>query len=356
MFFNKERTPVVQDLILATNDYFAKDERIREEAKARIKKDLELLGEMQKEDFYGILKAMKGLPVTIRLLDPPLHEFLPSKDGLMDEINSLPVTEENLTVIKNKIELVDIVKDLHEVNPMLGHRGCRLGLTYEEIYEMQVEAIFKAACQLKKEKVDARPEIMIPLVSMESELKLLRAMVERVADRVQEEYGVSVDYSVGTMIELPRACAAADKIAQHANFFSFGTNDLTQTTFGFSRDDAERKFFGTYIDKKIMNVSPFEMLDQEGVGTLMKLAIEKARSVKPDIKLGICGEHGGEPSSVEFCYTLGLSYVSCSPKRIPVARHASAIATLKHGAREDAKKKARKTTTKKKSGTNAKKN
>lgn len=333
MFFAPDRLPHVQDMIMATVNYFHRDEAVRAKARARVKRDIDILLKFQEEDFYGILKAMDGYTVTIRLLDPPLHEFLPHEADLMDKIKLTVPTLENLPEIKKTIEEVEIVRSLHEVNPMLGHRGCRLGLTYDELYEMQVEAIMRAACRLKKEKKNPKPDIMIPLVALEGELKQLRAMSERIAENVMKETGVKVEYHIGTMIELPRACAVADQIAQHAEFFSFGTNDLTQTTFGFSRDDAERKFFAVYADKKVMPINPFEALDQVGVGELMKMAVTKARSVRPDIKLGICGEHGGEPTSVDFCYRLGLAYVSCSPKRIPVALHASVIATLRHGSR-----------------------
>jgi len=337
MFFAEDRIPVVQEMIMATEKYYDKDERVRTEAHAKLNGALEQLLKMQREDFYGILKEMHDLPVTIRLLDPPLHEFLPSKEKIMDELNQTPMNEEHLQVIASKIKLVNIVKNLHEINPMLGHRGCRLALTYPEIAEMQIRAIFEASCQLEKEKVHVKPEIMIPVVCHANEFNPLKDLTHKVAEEVMGKWGVKIHYMVGTMVELPRACATADEIAKDAQFFSFGTNDLTQTTFGFSRDDAERKFIGTYIDKKILNVNPFEVLDRNGVGSLMKMAVEKGKSARPDIQLGICGEHGGEPSSVEFCYELGLNYVSCSPKRVPVARLAAALATLKNEAAAEPK-------------------
>ncbi|HOD42663.1 MAG TPA: pyruvate, phosphate dikinase, partial [Candidatus Wallbacteria bacterium] len=241
-----------------------------------------------------------------------------------------PMNEEHLRQIEEKIKLYNIVKNLHEINPMLGHRGCRLALTYPEIAEMQIRAIFEAACQLEKEKVHVKPEIMIPVVCHVNEFTPLKELTHRVAKEIMDKTGVKVHYMVGTMVELPRACATADEIAKEAEFFSFGTNDLTQTTLGFSRDDAERKFIGTYIDKKILNVNPFEVLDRKGVGRLMKMAVDLGKQARPNIQLGICGEHGGEPNSVEFCYELGLNYVSCSPKRVPVARLAAALSRIKN--------------------------
>jgi pyruvate,orthophosphate dikinase len=261
---------------------------------------------LQQEDFEGIFEAMAGLPVTIRLLDPPLHEFLPS----LDEAESP--------------EMARRIRALREANPMLGTRGCRLGLLYPEIYEMQVRAIIRAAAAVESRTGDAPlVEIMHPLVGFAAELKRLRELTVRTA----EEEG-DCAYLCGTMIELPRACVRADEIAEQADFFSFGTNDLTQTTLGFSRDDAEGKFLTHYLDDGILHDNPFETLDQSGVGELMELAVERARSVKPELKMGICGEHGGDPSSVAFCHRLGLEYVSCSPYRVPLARLAAAQATL----------------------------
>ena len=263
---------------------------------------------------------MAGLPVTIRLLDPPLHEFLPQTDHDIEELaKEMGVSVEALRAKNNS---------LHEFNPMLGHRGCRLGVTYPEIYEMQVQAIMEAACELTKKKVKVLPEIMIPLVGHVSELIKMRELTIKTADAVQKKYGVKVAYTVGTMIELPRACVTSDEIAQYADFYSFGTNDLTQTVFGLSRDDAGR-FLPFYVENKMLPDDPFISIDQSGVGELMKMAVEKGRKVKKDLKLGICGEHGGEPKSVEFCHRIGLNYVSCSPFRVPIARFAAAQAAIR---------------------------
>ena len=307
MFFEPERIIAVREMILADDT---------EGRKAALAKLLP----MQKGDFKGIFKAMKGLPVTIRLLDPPLHEFLPH-------------TDEELKALAHQMEVpVDKLKSrnkvLHEFNPMLGHRGCRLGITYPEIYAMQAQAIMEAACELAKQKIKVIPEIMIPLVGHVNELKMMRELVIKVADDVQKKYKIKVNYTVGTMIELPRAAITADEIAAQADFFSFGTNDLTQTTFGLSRDDAGR-FLPFYVEKGILEDDPFITLDQGGTGLMMKIAIEKGRKVKKDLKMGICGEHGGDPRSVEFCHKIGLNYVSCSPYRVPIARLAGAQAALK---------------------------
>ena len=307
MFFEPERIIAVREMILAD------DTEGRQAALAK-------LLPMQKGDFKGIFKAMKGLPVTIRLLDPPLHEFLPH-------------TDEELKALAHQIEVpVDKLKSrnkvLHEFNPMLGHRGCRLGITYPEIYAMQAQAIMEAACELAKQKIKVIPEIMIPLVGHVNELKMMRELVIKVAADVQKKYKIKVNYTVGTMIELPRAAITADEIAAQADFFSFGTNDLTQTTFGLSRDDAGR-FLPFYVEKGILEDDPFITLDQGGTGLMMKIAIEKGRKVKKDLKMGICGEHGGDPRSVEFCHKIGLNYVSCSPYRAPIARLAGAQAALK---------------------------
>ena len=309
MFFEGDRITAMRKMILA-DDYEGR------------KNALDKLLPIQREDFYGILKAMEGLGVTIRLLDPPLHEFVPNDDASQKEMaKEIGVDVEK---IKQKVE------DLHEVNPMLGHRGCRLGVTYPEITEMQARAIFEAACQLSREGVDVKPEVMVPLVGSVKELQLQKDIIVKTAEKVMEEMGVKVDYLVGTMIEVPRAALTADEIGQHAEFFSFGTNDLTQMTFGFSRDDAG-KFLGEYIDKKIFARDPFQALDQDGVGQLVKMAVEKGRSARPDLKLGICGEHGGEPSSIDFCHRVGLDYVSCSPFRVPIARLAAAQAAIRNG-------------------------
>jgi len=307
MFFGPDRIKAVRQMILS-------------ETLDGRKKALAKLLPFQKKDFLGVFKAMKGLPVTIRLLDPPLHEFLPHTDkDLKDLAKSMRV---QFAQLKAKNE------SLHEFNPMLGHRGCRLGVTYPEIYAMQAQAIMEAACQLKKKKIKVIPEIMIPLVSHVKELEAMREVVVNVANEVQKKAKIKVPYTVGTMIELPRACVTADEIAAVADFYSFGTNDLTQTVFGLSRDDAGR-FLPFYVEEGILEDDPFVSVDQTGVGAFMKIAVEKGRKVKKDLKLGICGEHGGEPKSVEFCHNIGLDYVSCSPFRVPIARFAAAQAQLK---------------------------
>ncbi|HMS90755.1 MAG TPA: pyruvate, phosphate dikinase, partial [Candidatus Absconditabacterales bacterium] len=275
----------------------------------------------QKEDFIGILKAMAGLPVTIRFLDPPLHEFLPQEEKDIVELSQTMGVD--LEVLKKRIEA------LHEFNPMLGHRGCRLVVTYPEIAEMQTEAVISAACELKKLGVDVKPEIMIPLVGFKSELDFNTEIVRKVAQTTMDTYGVQIDYKLGTMIEVPRGAVTADKVAETAEFFSFGTNDLTQMTLGFSRDDAG-SFIKEYVNKNIFEKDPFQTLDTEGVGQLVQMAIEKGRKTRPDIKLGICGEHGGDPMSIAFCHKVGLNYVSCSPFRVPIARLAAAHAALKN--------------------------
>jgi pyruvate,orthophosphate dikinase len=314
MFMAQDRLPIVQQMIMSET----KEER--EEALAK-------LLPIQQEDFEGIFEVMEGLPVTVRLLDPPLHEFLPNAEELLVEISELKAKScsQELTA---KQEMLKKVRALSEMNPMLGLRGCRLGLLYPEIYIMQVKAILKAACNLTKRGIKVIPEIEIPLVGHELELQTLRAIVEETADKVFAEEGTKVDYLIGTMIELPRACLTAEDIAKVADFFSFGTNDLTQTTFGFSRDDAEGKILPHYMEQKILSDSPFIVLDRKGVGSLMKMAVKNGRQVKSDLLIGICGEHGGEPSSVEFCHIIGLDFVSCSPFRVPIARLAAAQAAV----------------------------
>ncbi len=294
-------------------------EMIMAEDLAGRKKALEKLLPMQREDFYGILKEMGHRPVTIRLLDPPLHEFVPHEAEAQQEM----ATRLNITVedVKHKVE------SLSEFNPMLGHRGCRLGVTYPEITEMQSRAIIEAAAQCTREGIEVFPEIMIPLTGTDAEFNNQKVIVERVAQQVQEEKGVKVNYLIGTMIEIPRAALIADKIAETAEFFSFGTNDLTQMTFGYSRDDAGT-FLMEYIDKKILPDDPFQTIDQQGVGQLIKYGVERGRATRPDIKIGICGEHGGDPESVKFCHRTGMDYVSCSPFRVPIARLAAAQAVL----------------------------
>jgi pyruvate, orthophosphate dikinase len=314
MFFAEDRLPHVQQMILAT------EETGRREQLAK-------LLPFQRADFEGLFRVMDGLPVTIRLLDPPLHEFLPKREELMVEVAVLKVKGGKASEIEEKEKLLERVEQLHEFNPMLGHRGCRLGIVFPEISEMQCRAIFEAACAVQSGGTPVKPEIMIPLVGTAKELAEQKAIVDRVANEVFAQQGVKVEYTTGTMIELPRAAVVADKIAEVGEFFSFGTNDLTQTTFGFSRDDAG-KFITDYISRGILKVDPFQVLDQEGVGALMKMAVEKGRSARPNLKLGICGEHGGEASSVEFCHRIGLDYVSCSPYRVPIARLAAAQAVV----------------------------
>jgi pyruvate,orthophosphate dikinase len=313
MFFEGDRIDYVREMILA------EDESTRARA-------LKSLLPIQRKDFKGILKAMEGLPVTVRLLDPPLHEFLPVTDKDYEAVSK----KSGMSVEQLKAKAAT----LHESNPMLGHRGCRLAITWPEIYEMQVRALIEAACELKKEGVKVFPEIMHPLVGFEAELKLLRDLTVRVADQVQKEKGIKVSYTIGTMIELPRAAITADAIARQADFFSFGTNDLSQTTLGMSRDDSGN-FLPFYEKNKIISNDPFASIDQEGVGQMVKIGAERGRQTKPGLKLGVCGEHGGDPDSVDFFESLNLDYVSCSPYRVPIARLAAAHATLKRkGAKE----------------------
>ena len=307
MFFEGERIKAMREMILA-----------KEETERR--KALDKLLPFQRADFEGILEAMAGYGVTIRLLDPPLHEFVPHEEANQ----KIMADEMGISVEKVKA----LVEDLHEFNPMLGHRGCRLGITYPEITEMQARAIIEAAVNLTQKGVDARPEIMVPLIGTLKEYKMQADIIHATAKKVFEEKGAKCDYLVGTMIEIPRAALTADLIAKEAEFFSFGTNDLTQMTFGYSRDDAG-KFLPVYIEKGILKNDPFQILDQEGVGQVVRIGVEKGRSVKPDLKVGICGEHGGEPSSVMFCDSVGMDYVSCSPYRVPIARVAAAQANLK---------------------------
>jgi len=316
MFMEQDRLPIVQKMIMADN------KESRDEA-------LEKLLPVQKGDFLGILEAMEGLPVIIRLLDPPLHEFLPNLEDTLIEVNTLKLKNADPDELAKKEKLLEIIQSLHEMNPMLGLRGCRLGLLYPEIYEMQIEAIIEAAIELTKKGIKVKPEIMIPLVSHVNEFKPICKKARKIANEKIKSAGVKLEYKVGTMIELPRAALTADKIAEDAEFFSFGTNDLTQTTFGISRDDAEGKFLLKYVDDKILEENPFEVLDREGVGKLVKMGTELGRETNPNLEVGICGEHGGEPQSVEFCHSVGLNYVSCSPFRVPIARLAAAQAVLK---------------------------
>ena len=388
MFMETDRLPIVHEMILAAPEYrkakrqrdalaeqlkTATNDRRRdlegrlagldsrmEDLSRRYIGSLEHLGRMQREDFVGILREMAGLPVIIRLIDPPLHEFLPRYETLLVQVTKLRIAREdpeafvrsstseedraliadiskadsNLTkgiesLLPRKERLLEAVKGSRETNPMLGLRGCRLGIMFPEITEMQVRAIFEAACRLKKEGVDVRPEIMIPLVGLPEELRIERHALEDEARKVMEREGISVGYKFGTMIEIPRAALVADEIARHAEFFSFGTNDLTQTTMGYSRDDAEPKFLLDYVEQGILPHNPFQTIDRAGVGQLMRMCVQKGRKVRRDLEVGICGEHGGDPASIEFCHGIGLNYVSCSPFRVPVARLAAAHAKLR---------------------------
>jgi pyruvate,orthophosphate dikinase len=283
---------------------------------------------IQRGDFYGVLKAMQGLPVVIRLIDPPLHEFLPPYEELIEQVTELRIRGNDPEQLKQKEVLLHAVARMREQNPMLGLRGIRLGILFPAIIDMQVRAILTAAADLQKEGIDVRPEIMVPLVGTVAEMKFSRLRIERVARETLSDAGVEVHYKIGTMIEIPRAALTADEIAKDAEFFSFGTNDLTQTTFGYSRDDAEGKFLLRYVDMGILPKNPFQELDRDGVGKLMKMAVQAGRETRPDLEVGICGEHGGDPSSIEFCNQIGLDYVSCSPFRVPVARLAAAQAVL----------------------------
>jgi pyruvate,orthophosphate dikinase len=315
MFFASDRLPFVQQMILADTT------EGREKALAK-------LLPMQRSDFKGLFEAMGGFPVTIRLLDPPLHEFLPKREELMVEVAVMQAKKAPKATIAKKEKLLHRVEELHEFNPMLGHRGCRLGIVYPEITRMQTRAIIEAACELAKKGKKIIPEIMVPLVGLKKELQHQKELIKTTAEEVMKKKGVRIEYLIGTMIELPRAAVIADEIAKEAEFFSFGTNDLTQTTFGFSRDDAG-KFINYYTENNILEKDPFQTLDQEGVGQLVKMGVAKGRSTRPNLKVGICGEHGGDPASVEFCYKTGLNYVSCSPYRVPIARLAAAHAKLK---------------------------
>jgi pyruvate,orthophosphate dikinase len=307
MFFEGNRIDSVREMILAD------DEAGRVRA-------LKKLLPMQKKDFVGLFTVMKGLPVTIRTLDPPLHEFLPHTDREVQDL------AKKMGVSAGKVQAK--IDSLHEANPMLGHRGCRLGIVFPEITEMQARAIFEAACEVKKKGINVKPEVMIPLVGNVNELKLQKDVVVKVAEEVFKKNKTKIDYMVGTMIEIPRAAITADEIAKEAEFFSFGTNDLTQTTLGMSRDDAG-KFLVPYVEKEIYAFDPFQRIDEGGVGKLMKMGVDLGRNTRKNLKCGICGEHGGEPNSVEFCHKIGLNYVSCSPYRVTVAKLAAARAAIK---------------------------
>ncbi|HXK33631.1 MAG TPA: putative PEP-binding protein, partial [Dehalococcoidia bacterium] len=363
MFLEKERLPVVREMLLAATgakQLEAESEALKKEienASGEKRQQLEarlneVLGRlegpmgqyrgaldrilpMQQGDFEEIFRVMAGKPVTIRLIDPPMHEFLPDHDALLEDVTRLRIESPGSPELREKERMLAAVNALREANPMLGLRGCRLGILFPEINEMQVKAIFRAAIKLAGEGVEVLPEIMIPLVGFETELAYLRELLETTARREMEQAGVQVTYQFGTMIELPRAALTAGEIAKTAEFFSFGTNDLTQTTLGCSRDDAEGKFLARYLEMGILKENPFETIDQQGVGAIMRQAVEAGRAARPNIKLGICGEHGGDPKSVEFCHALGLDYVSCSPFRVPIARLAAAQAALGEGAERD---------------------
>jgi len=329
-FFEEERLPIVQAMILSETP---------EERTAHLDKLLPF----QRADFEGLFEAMDGLPVIIRLIDPPLHEFLPSKDELLVRVTEMRVEARRLekkgkkkklaklqAVLTPEEDLLQAVESMEESNPMMGLRGIRLGITIPEITQMQVRAIFEAACNKAAEGIDVQPEIMIPLTGHYNELKVANDLLLPIAKQVMEDKGIEIKYKFGTMIEIPRAAVTADQVADYAEFFSFGTNDLTQMTFGYSRDDAERNFLLYYVEHGILPENPFQALDRDGVGELVKWAVKKGRESRPGLEVGICGEHGGEPSSIEFCHIAGLNYVSCSPFRVPVARLAAARAALKH--------------------------
>ena len=317
MFFEETRRPAVVGMIMA------------KDAEERDKFLAELLP-FQREDFEGIFEAMDGLPAIIRLIDPPMHEFLPKREDLMEEVIRLRCTGENPTELPEKEKMLAVVESMWEVNPMMGLRGCRAGLMYPGLTEMQVRAIFQAGCRQAKKGVDVHAEVMIPLVSHVNELKEERDKLVRVAKEVMAEEGIEIDHKFGTMIETPRAALTAGELAEYAEFFSFGTNDLTQMTFGFSRDDAEGKFLLNYVERKLLPSNPFQTLDQAGVGKLVEMTVKAAKETRPDIELGICGEHGGDPASIDFFHHVGLKYVSCSPYRVPVARLAAAQAALRN--------------------------
>jgi pyruvate,orthophosphate dikinase len=321
MFFEEERLPIVQKMILSQDD---------EQREGY----LEQLLPFQQSDFEGLFRAMDGLPVIIRLIDPPLHEFLPSLEELLVEVTEMRVKGQTGPELDEKAEMLSAVENMQEANPMMGLRGIRLGITMPGITKMQVRAIFQAACTVAKEDVDVHPEVMIPLTGHVNELKVTQTELEKTAKEVMAEQGIDVDYKFGTMIEIPRAALTADEVAEVAQFFSYGTNDLTQMTFGYSRDDAERSFLLEYVERGILPQNPFQVLDRDGVGQLVKMGAKLGRQTRPELEVGICGEHGGEPSSIEFCHIAGLNYVSCSPFRVPVARLAAAHAAIDHGPKD----------------------
>ncbi|HEX9012586.1 MAG TPA: putative PEP-binding protein, partial [Anaerolineaceae bacterium] len=315
MFFEPERLPVVQRMILA------------ESSEERVNALNELLP-YQRSDFAGLFEAMTGYPVIIRLIDPPLHEFLPSQEKLLEEVVTMRVKGEK-NGLAEKEGLLSSVEAMHESNPMMGLRGIRLSIVMPEIVEMQVRAIFEAAADVKLAGKDPRPEVMIPLTGHVNELNFIQPRLEKIAKQVMEEKKCTFEYKFGTMIEIPRAALTAGDVAKVAEFFSFGTNDLTQMTFGYSRDDAERSFLVAYVEKGILPKNPFQTLDRDGVGRLMRMAVDEGRAQRPSLEVGICGEHGGDPSSIEFCHMIGQNYVSCSPFRVPIARLAAAHSAIK---------------------------
>jgi pyruvate,orthophosphate dikinase len=316
MFFEPERLPIVQRMILA-------------ESETERKVALDELLPFQRADFEGLFEAMNGYPVIIRLIDPPLHEFMPSEEALFEEVITMRVKGETAGLAE-KERLLASIRAMHESNPMMGLRGVRLSIYMPLIVEMQVRAIFEAAANQALQGVVVKPEVMIPLTGTVNELEWIQPRLERIAKAVMEEKGITFEYKFGTMIEIPRAAVTAGEIAKAAEFFSFGTNDLTQMTFGYSRDDAERNFLVKYVEEGILPKNPFQTLDREGVGKLMRICINEGRAVRPELEVGICGEHGGDPNSIEFCHIVGNNYVSCSPFRVPVARLAAVHAALKH--------------------------
>ena len=332
MFFDERARDAVVRMIMAEGDT---------ERQAALDEMLPI----QEQDFEGVFEAMDGLPVIMRLIDPPMHEFLPSRDETLEKVVRLRCTGEDPQELKRQEKILQVINSLWEVNPMMGLRGCRAGIMYKGLTEMQTRAYFQAACRCAKRGIKVKPEVMIPLVGHVNELKLEREKLEAVAKQVMSEEGIEVEYMFGTMIEVPRAARTAAEIAPYAQFFSFGTNDLTQMTFGFSRDDAEGKFLMKYVDGidtgevntegepvlfKILPANPFQTLDQVGVGRLVEMCVKEGRAANPDLEVGICGEHGGDPDSIDFCHRTGLDYVSCSPYRVPVARLAAAQAALRH--------------------------
>jgi len=325
MFFEPERLPIVQDMILSETS---------EGRTAALNKLLPY----QRKDFDGLFEAMDGYPVIIRLIDPPLHEFMPDEEKLLEEVITMRVKGET-DGLKEKEDLLTAIKGMHESNPMMGLRGVRLSISMPEIVEMQVRAIFEASADCTKRGIVVKPEVMIPLTGTVKELEWIQPRLERIAATVMEEKKVKFEYKFGTMIEIPRAAVTAEEIAKHAEFFSFGTNDLTQMTYGYSRDDAERNFLVTYVEQGILEQNPFQTLDRNGVGKLMEWAIAEGRKSRPDLEVGICGEHGGDPNSIEWCHIIGNNYVSCSPFRVPIARLSAAHSAMKHRPQKSAAKK-----------------